>query len=201
MKEIAGMRSIFGACGNPFAESANNTTTTPKAATKPKKRYSKPAELAEFEREYNAHKYDDSIMPEYARIKTHFSDKTANNLTTCIICHLEYNGHFATRVNTTGIYDKKRGIYRRTNARLGMADISAVINGLPIQIEVKAGRDKPRPDQLQVQREYERAGGKYVFVHNFAEWVQIYREIIPTAGIQSVAAILESTSGILPVQT
>lgn len=175
MKGIAGMQSIFGLCGNPFAEQQREPQTAkPK---QPQQRYKKPPELVAFETEYNAHKYDNSSMPEYARIKTHFTDKTANGLTAAIIAHLEYYGHFAARVNTTGVYDASRGQYRRTNARKGMADISAVINGKPVQIEIKAGADRPRADQLQVQREYQQAGGVYLFVHNFSEYVQEYRKI------------------------
>lgn len=172
--EIQGMRSIFGICGNPFAEPNKEPRQT---KTKPQKRYIKPPELREFENEYNAHKYDNSVMPEYARIRTHFRDDTANGLTTAVIAHLQYYGHFAARVNVGGVYNPKRGKYRHSQSRKGMADVSAVVNGRPLQIEVKAGKDKPRPDQLQVAAEYEQAGGLYVFIHNFADYMQVYNKI------------------------
>lgn len=140
-------------------------------------RYKKSAELQEFETAYNAKRYEGKNTPPAYQVKKHFSDKTANGLTAAIEAHLEFCGHFAARVNTTGIYDKRRGVYRTTNARKGMADISAVINGKPVQIEVKAGKDRPRTDQLQVKEEYEKAGGKYVFVHTFAEWIGIYKTL------------------------
>lgn len=168
--EIQGITSRLG---NPWKEVEQPTQKTPKA----KQRYVKSPELREFENEYNAHKYDNSCMPEYARIRTHFRDDTANALTAAIIAHLEYYGHFAARVNTTGVYDARRGKYRTTNARKGMADISALIKGRAVQIEVKAGHDRPRVEQLQVQKEYEAAGGKYLFIHTFAEWVQEYGKL------------------------
>lgn len=175
--EIQGMRSLFGVCGNPYAD------PKPKQAKKPRPMYKQPPELAEFQREYNAHEYDNRPMiPEYGRVYTRFRDDTANGLTTAVIAHLQYNGHFAARVNVIGIYDARRGKYRPSGSTCGMADISAVVNGRPLQIEIKAGKDRPRADQLQVQRKYQSAGGMYVFIHNFAEWVQIYRTITPKEG-------------------
>lgn len=146
---------------------------TKKARTK----HGKSPELAEFEREYNAHEYDRlPNIPEAARVRTKFEDGTANGLTACIIAHLKHNGHFAARVNTTGIYDSMRGRYRTANARKGMADISAIINGKAVQIEVKAGKDRPRPEQIRVQTEYRASGGVYEFVHTFAEYLQFYQQ-------------------------
>lgn len=173
MKEYAGMRSVFGVCGNPYAD------TKPQQEKKnPRQRYKQPQELADFQREYNAHKYDNHpTIPEYARVYAHFRDDTANGLTAAVMAHLQFNGHFAARVNVIGVYDAKRGKYRPSGSTCGMADISAVVNGKPIQIEIKAGKDRPRADQLQMQREYQAAGGVYVFVHSFAEWVQIFRTI------------------------
>ncbi|MBR1564759.1 MAG: hypothetical protein IJ650_05370 [Paludibacteraceae bacterium] len=118
------------------------------------------------------------MIPPECRVRTSFSDKTANQLTAAIIAHLEYKGHFAARVNTTGVYDSKRGVYRRTNARKGMADVSAIINGKSVQLEVKAGKDRPRTDQLQVQCEVRAAGGIYEFIHTFAEYIALYNGLV-----------------------
>lgn len=143
-----------------------------------KGQYCKPCELIMFETEYNLHKYDNKPnVPEYARVWARFRDDTANELTKAIIAHLKHTGNFGARVNTTGLYDSKSGLYRQTNARKGMADISAVIAGVPVQIEIKAGRDKPRAEQLQVQAEYREAGGMYEFVQNFPQYVELYKRI------------------------
>ena len=152
----------------------------PKAA-KPKARYTKPAELVEFETAYNvAQALKFPKIPPECLARTHFSDKDANSLTRAIIAHLEYNGYFAARVNTTGVYDSRRGQYRTTNARKGMADISAIIAGKAVQIEIKAGTDRPREDQKRVQAEYRAAGGIYEFVHTFPEYIALYNSL--TAG-------------------
>ena len=141
-------------------------------------RYIKPVELQSFEREYNLRAYDNMPnVPEYARVRTRFRDDTANELTKAILAHLKYTGNFGARVNTTGVYDSRRGMYRQTNARKGMADISAVIAGKPVQIEIKAGKDRARTDQLSVQAEYRAAGGIYEFVHNFPEYISMYNRL------------------------
>ena len=144
----------------------------------PARQYIKPYELAKFESEYNLHAYDNlQRVPQYARVRTRFRDDTANELAKAILAHLKYTGNFGARVNTTGVYDSRCGKYRKTNARKGMADISAVISGKPVQIEIKAGTDKPRADQLKVQEEYRTAGGLYEFVHNFREYIAVYRTL------------------------
>lgn len=149
----------------------------PKAA-KPAKRYTKPAELVEFETAYNAAQaLKFPKIPPECLARTHFSDKDANSLTRAIIAHLEFHGYFAARVNTTGVYDPTRGQYRTTSARKGMADISAIIAGKAVQLEIKAGKDRPRTDQLRVQAEYRAAGGIYEFVHNFPEYLELYKRL------------------------
>lgn len=141
-------------------------------------KYQKSPEIKKFEAEYNAHKYDNKPeIPVQSRIRTRFSDKTANELTKAIIAHLEFHGHFATRINTVGIYDSKRGQYRYTTARKGMADIFAIISGESVQLEIKAGKDKPSEAQLRVQSEVRAAGGIYEFIHSFAEYILLYSQI------------------------
>lgn len=143
-----------------------------------KGRYIKPHELILFETDYNLHAYDNMPnFPQYARVRTTFRDDTANELTKAILAHLKYTGNFGARVNTTGIYDSRTGKYRQTNATRGMADISAVIAGKPVQIEIKAGKDKPREEQKKVQAQYRAAGGMYEFVHNFPEYIALYKQL------------------------
>ncbi|MBR6018096.1 MAG: hypothetical protein IK073_05700 [Paludibacteraceae bacterium] len=140
--------------------------------------YIKPQALIDFENEYNARKAARlSRIPPECRVRTIFRDDTANGLTRAIIAHLQMHGHFASRVNTTGIYDQRRGLWRSTAARRGLADISAVINGRAVQLEIKAGKDKPRSDQMQVQAEVQAAGGIYEFVHNFTEYIELYNRL------------------------
>lgn len=159
-------RRLFG--------TAEAETTKPKK-TKPAARYVKPQALIDFENEYNAAQAAKfpKIPPE-CRARTTFSDKDANSLTRAIVAHLRFHGYFAARVNSTGVYDQRRGTWRTSNARRGLADVSAVIAGRAVQLEIKAGKDRPRTDQMRVQAEVQASGGVYEFVHNFAEYIAIY---------------------------
>lgn len=159
--------------GRPRAAARSKRTNSA-----PRERYVKPAALVAFEKEYNAAqalKYP-NIPPE-CRVRSKFTDKTANGLTAAVIAHLKMHGHFASRVNSTGIYDQRRGLWRASNGTRGLADISAVIAGRAVQIEIKAGTDKPRAAQLQVQANVRAAGGVYEFIHNFTEYIALYEEL------------------------
>lgn len=109
--------------------------------------------------------------------KVKFEDKTANGLTTLVCAWINFHGGNARRVNTGGIYDRKRQIYRRSGSTNGAADISATWHGKSLQIEIKAGKDRPREDQLKQQERERAAGGIYEFVHNFDEFLQIIKRI------------------------
>lgn len=104
-----------------------------------------------------------------------YSDKTANGLTTCIIDFLKYNGHYANRINTTGMLRKINGQMKWTKSgtRKGTADIDAIIAGKPVKIEIKVGRDKISDHQRAEQKRVEAAGGVYLVIKNmdeFYEW-------------------------------
>lgn len=101
-----------------------------------------------------------------------FSDENANELTKAIVAHVYCNGGFAGRINSTGTYKQSEGRYIKSGSRNGMADVNTCINGRHIQIEVKIGSDKPRPAQLQVQEEVEKAGGVYIFVKTFDDYLE-----------------------------
>ena len=86
----------------------------------------------------------------------------SNGLTTFIINFLNWSGYRATRINTMGRQVNGRWIPSAT--RKGSADISATVKGKSIQIEIKVGSDRPRPEQLAEQQRERQAGGIYEFV-------------------------------------
>jgi len=131
-----------------------------------------------------------SIDPKYIAPRK-YEDRTANGLTKCVIDFIRLSGYQAERINCTGRYidntevvenvlgDKRRigsAKWLPTSGQRGTADISAVIRGRAVKIEIKAGRDKQRPDQLAYQHEVERAGGVYLLIHSLTEFVQWYNE-------------------------
>jgi Holliday junction resolvase len=71
-----------------------------------------------------------------------------------------------------GTYSKKMGKYVRSGSKKGMADITSIINGKHVSIEIKTGRDKMRPDQLKVRDEVEAAGGIYIVASTFDNFLE-----------------------------
>lgn len=141
-------------------------------------RYVKPQSIKDFEKElfeYDCWRYPN--IPRECVAKFRFEDKTANGLTNLIVKWLNFKGGNARRVNTGGIFDHRTGKYRRSGSTNGAADISATWHGKSLQIEIKAGKDKPRPDQLKQQERERAAGGIYEFVHSFDEFLSIIQTI------------------------
>jgi hypothetical protein len=131
-------------------------------------------------------------LPDYARCTRNYTDKTANGLTKCIIDYLNFSGHQAERVNSTGrpidntkIVRDVLGSQRRIGSMKwipgsgtkGTADISATIWGKSVKIEVKM-KDKQSPDQKQYELSVIRAGGLYWICRSFEEFLTRYNQII-----------------------
>jgi hypothetical protein len=96
----------------------------------------------------------------------------SNGLTTFIINFLNWSGYRATRINTMG--RQINGKFIPSATRKGTADISATVKGRSIMIEIKVGKDKPRPEQLTEQQRERQAGGIYEFVHTPEEFFLIF---------------------------
>ena len=68
---------------------------------------------------------------------------------------------FAFRVNNTGIFDPQKNVFRKSHGEKGISDIIAVVRGLSVFIEIKAGADKMSEDQRKFRYQAEKAGGIY----------------------------------------
>ena len=62
-----------------------------------------------------------------------------------------------------------------TSGMKGTADISATINGRSVKIEIKM-KDKQSEVQREYQRRIEAAGGIYLIVRSFAEFMDWYNQ-------------------------
>lgn len=121
------------------------------------------------------------------------SDNSANGLTKCIVEFLNLSGCQAERISTTGrwidesftytnVMGQTRkagsGRYIKGSVTKGSADISAIINGKSVKIEVKYGRDRQSDDQKKYQAAIERAGGIYVIAKDFQSFYDWYINFI-----------------------
>ena len=126
-------------------------------------------------------------VPDFAIPKMKYSDKTANDLTRCIIDFIRLSGNQAERVNCTGRKVKVAGRERwiPTAGQKGTADISATklieIDerriGVKVAIEVKVGRDKQSEAQRQYQLQIEQAGGVYLIATSFEQFLDAWNRI------------------------
>jgi len=123
---------------------------------------------------------------------TKWSDNSANALTKCVIAYITFRGGQAERISSQGQYREGAkipvgtgelahhkqlpGKWTPGQSTKGTADISSTIRGRSVKLEIKYGKDV----QSQVQKEYqasiERAGGVYIIVRSFDEFVVWYEQ-------------------------
>ena len=147
--------------------------------------------LLSAKHQYYTSKY--TAFPAFAMPKSNYTDSTANGLTKCIKDFLNYTGHQAERISTMGrvINNKKKvtDVLGRTyevgsskyipgTGTVGSADLSAVIRGRAIKIEVKIGKDKQSDAQKQYQQSIESAGGIYIIAKDFDGFIDWYENFI-----------------------
>ena len=142
-----------------------------------KKVHVKSESLKAFELEYDSWWYSKHPLPENARFAHKFSDAKANELTKAILAWFKVKGCFAARVNTQGNYNAVLGKWIRSGATAGMADITAVVAGRHLSVEVKVGKDTVRESQLRVKAQIESAGGVYIIVRSFEDFVTQLAEL------------------------
>ena len=104
--------------------------------------------------------------------------ETANGITANIIRVVNMQpGCSAIRINSTGIYDTKRGIFRTSNGTAGVEDIICIIRGKYVGIEVKAGKDAQRSAQKARQIDVEKSGGVYFIARSTDSFLEFFTEI------------------------
>lgn len=132
-------------------------------------------------------------LPEYARTIHNYSDRTANGLTRAIIDFLRFSGFQAERINCNGkmidntevmtdVLGDRRSIgsvkWLPSSGQKGTADISSVIFGRAVKIEIKIGKDIQSNFQKKYQADIERAGGLYWLVKSFDQFLDLYNDLI-----------------------
>jgi hypothetical protein len=121
-----------------------------------------------------------------------YTDKTANGLTKCVIDFLNLSGHQAERISSMGrmidkrqkstdVLGRERTIgsltYIKGTSTNGTADISSIINGKSVKIEIKIGKDRQSEAQKKYQESTEKAGGIYLITKSFDEFMEQYKKL------------------------
>lgn len=105
--------------------------------------------------------------------------ETANAITNNLLRAINMQPRcVAYRINNVGVWDAAKGVYRKGNTQKGIFDISGVVKGRPVWLEVKAGRDKPSTDQLIFQQEIRGAGGVAEFVYSTDDGLKLITKLI-----------------------
>lgn len=128
-------------------------------------------------------------IPKHAVPPVKFTDKTANGLQKAIVAHLNLMGHKAWRQNSGGRYiqpeykhnimgkrvEIKKGKYipQGKAGGKGAGDVVATLKpwGKSCHIEVKIGKDRQHESQIEFQQEHEAAGGIYMIVKNWEQYI------------------------------
>jgi hypothetical protein len=126
------------------------------------------------------------------------------------ICEfLQLRGHHAAKVATQGTFkaakveetalgrlQTSKGIYLPSGGRKGAADISAVIFGVSVHIELKYSKgDKQSVHQRKFETDVNQAGGIYMVVHNVDNFYQKYYELLEHPTINLMKSYLENNGG------
>lgn len=122
-----------------------------------------------------------------------YNDKTANGLTRCIVDFLNFSGNQAERISNTGRYIDNTeivtdvlgrsstigsGQYIPGTGTKGTADISAIIKGRSVKIEVKIGRDRQSEAQKKYEESVNKAGGQYWIAKDFDGFYEKYTDFM-----------------------
>jgi hypothetical protein len=134
-------------------------------------------------------------FPDHAIPIPKYSDKTANGLTKCIKDFVNNSGWQAERINTTGRpIDRTKIVtdvvgFQRTVGSVewvkgtgtkGSADLSCVIAGKSVKAEIKIGKDRQSEHQKKYEQGITQAGGVYIIVKDFDEFIEWYDNFIQT---------------------
>jgi hypothetical protein len=93
---------------------------------------------------------------------------------------LKYPDAFFWWNRTTGIFDPKRNIFRKSRGRWelsGVPDILGVYRGLFFAIEVKAGKNKLTPEQEKFIEQFNRCGGFGIVARNTNDVDELFSKL------------------------
>ena len=122
---------------------------------------------------------------------------TSNGLTAAIVNYCTWTGQYANRINTVGRVIKQgkdtqtvfgtikaKTVMIKGSTKRGTPDLDTLLNGYPVKLEIKVGKDR----QSEVQKEQEKiitnAGGYYYIVRTIEDFFVIYDKFINAPKMQ-----------------
>lgn len=81
-----------------------------------------------------------------------------------IIDYFKLRNIYCCRVNVGGL--RRKGVWTKSGATNGVADLFATIKGITWWIEVKRLGEKQNPDQIEFEKNIKANGGKYVLSYS-----------------------------------
>ena len=133
-------------------------------------------ELKAFAYAANIAKHPD--VPAYAVPTPVMSDSSTNALTKAVIYDMtNVRKGVAYRINNAGVYDQKKGVYRKGVTRKGIPDIIGIIKGRFFGIEIKFGADRQSAEQRIIELEIKAVGGVYLIVRTYRQYVESMNEL------------------------
>jgi penicillin-binding protein-related factor A (putative recombinase) len=102
-----------------------------------------------------------------------------------ILSYLKMRNLFFWKNESVGVYDVKKGIYRRKTSRhrkVGVADIIGVIKGRAVFIEVKSAKGKLSPSQVQFLDEAKQNGAITIVARSIEDVEHVLGEIYGLMG-------------------
>ena len=114
------------------------------------------------------------------------NDNSANGIMKCIEKFHSFIGGVAERIHTQGrkVDNRKTVVtatgfnqtigsvgYILTTGRKGSADMSITFNAVNVKCEVKYGKDRQSEEQKKYQQDIEAAGGIYIIVKSFHDYL------------------------------
>ena len=97
----------------------------------------------------------------------------ANTLTQGVKGYIRLHGGDAWRINTMGVYDAERGVFRPVPEEdKGVSDVIGTYRGFSIYIEVKIDKDRQSPAQIKFQKRAEAVGAWYCIAKNMQDFIK-----------------------------
>lgn len=117
-------------------------------------------------------KYPNAPYP----VRANYTDRTANDLTGCIVDFVNLSGHFASRLASTGQYRDDLKKWIPSQQRAGMPDVLILLQGgVYVGCEVKIN-DRLSTVQVETHKALAAVGAIVIVVRNFQQFYDFYTE-------------------------